>query len=213
MVQQRPLSAQATEENAVPSTSQPAFVTTFQSANEKKRALMLSQLATGELAPYGREGEARHQERVEEWMSDFMSQVINIRGVSKGMRTGGIRRFSAVVVAGNRQGVLGMGTGKASELAAAVSKANMRALKNLFTVPRYNDATTWQARTAKYGKAKVITYPRSSGSGIMAAPMLSAICDLAGIRDIGVKVHGTRNAINIVKAFIIALESQNKFQK
>lgn len=88
------------------------------------------------------------------------------------------------------QGTLGLGSGKASELQAAVAKANMRALKTLFFVPRYCDATIYQAQVAKFGKAKVIMYPRSTGSGIRACGMVTSICNLAGIRDIGVKVGG-----------------------
>ena len=86
------------------------------------------------------------------------------------------------------QGTMGLGSGKASELAAAVQKANMRALKNLFYVPMYLGKTIHQRRVAKYGRNKVIMYPRSAGQGIIASPMITAICHLVGIRDIGVKV-------------------------
>ena len=86
------------------------------------------------------------------------------------------------------QGTLGLGSGKGSELPAALRKANARALKNLFFVPRYDGATIYQSRKAKFGRAQVIMYPRSTGSGILASNMVTAICNLAGIKDIGVKV-------------------------
>lgn len=89
------------------------------------------------------------------------------------------------------QGVLGLGTGKAAELAAAVKKANARAMKNLFYVPRYNRSTIFQTCKGKFGAAKVIMYPRSTNHGIKASPMATAICTLAGMRDIGVKVSLT----------------------
>lgn len=87
------------------------------------------------------------------------------------------------------QGTIGLGSGKASELAAAVAKANARALKTLFYVPRFCASTIHQSRTAKFGRAKVVMYPRSTGAGICASRMNTAICRLAGIRDIGIKVH------------------------
>ena len=86
------------------------------------------------------------------------------------------------------QGTLGLGSGKAAELQAAVAKANARALKNLFFVPRYCASTIYQKQTATFGKAKVIMYPRSTGAGVRACNMVNSICSLAGIRDIGVKV-------------------------
>lgn len=84
----------------------------------------------------------------------------------------------------------------------------MQALKTLFFVPRYNDATIRVPIKTKFGKSKVTMYPKSSGSGCKASDLMTDICHLAGIKDIGIKIHGSRNLRNQVKAVIRGLEGQ-----
>ena len=122
----------------------------------------------------------------------FRMKVVHIARTSKGTRAGGFARFSALVVVGNGEGVLGWGTGKAVEVANAVQKAQQSAYRNLYPVPRHHGHTITEEVTATFGKTKVIMYPKSSGRGIVANPMLAGVCQLAGIYDIGVKVRETR---------------------
>lgn len=145
---------------------------------------------------------------MEEWLSYFRMKVVDVNRTSRGSPTGGIGRFSALVVVGNGNGVIGLGMGKSTALGEAVKKANRQAMKTLFYVPRYNKATILHPLVAKYGQCKVTMYPRSSGRGAIASNLISDICRLAGIADIGVKVHGTRNVRNTVKALIQGFESQ-----
>jgi len=133
-------------------------------------------------------------------------KVVHIARTSKGTRAGGFARFSALVVVGNGEGVLGWGTGKAVEVASAVQKAQQSAYRNLYPVPRHHGHTITEEVTATFGKTKVIMYPKSSGRGIVANPMLAGVCQLAGIYDIGVKVHGSRNPQNTIKCLFAAFD-------
>ena len=136
----------------------------------------------------------------------FRMKVVHIARTSKGTRAGGFARFSALVVVGNGEGVLGWGTGKAVEVANAVQKAQQSAYRNLYPVPRHHGHTITEEVTATFGKTKVIMYPKSSGRGIVANPMLAGVCQLAGIYDIGVKVHGSRNPQNTIKCLFAAFD-------
>lgn len=136
----------------------------------------------------------------------FRMKVIHIARTSKGTRAGGFGRFQALVVVGNGEGVLGWGMGKAVEVASAVSKAQQSAYRNLYPVARHNAHTITEEVVGKFGKTKVVMYPKSSGRGIVANPMLAGVCQLAGIYDVGVKVHGSRNPQNTIKCLFAALD-------
>ena len=136
----------------------------------------------------------------------FRMKVVHIARTSKGTRAGGFGRFSALVVVGNGEGVLGWGTGKAVEVAGTVAKAQQSAYRNLYPVPRHNAHTITEEVTATFGKTKVVMYPKSSGRGIVANPMLAGVCQLAGIFDVGVKVHGSRNPQNTIKCLFAAFD-------
>lgn len=137
----------------------------------------------------------------------FRMKVVHINRTSKGTRSGGLFRFSALVVVGNGEGVLGWGYGKSIEVAQAVQKAQQSAYRNLYPIPRHNGHTIPEEITATFGKTKIIMYPKSSGRGIIANPMLASICQLAGIYDIGIKVHGSRNPQNTIKCLFAAFDS------
>lgn len=136
----------------------------------------------------------------------FRMKVVHINRTCKGTRSGGLFRFSALVVVGNGEGVLGWGYGKSLEVANAVQKAQQSAYRNLYPIPRHNGHTITETVTATFGKTKVIMYPKSSGRGIVANPMLASICQLAGIYDIGIKVHGSRNPQNTIKCLFAAYD-------
>ena len=137
----------------------------------------------------------------------FRMKVVHINRTCKGTRSGGLFRFSALVVVGNGEGVLGWGYGKSVEVAQAVQKAQQSAYRNLYPIPRHNGHTIPEEVTATFGKTKIIMYPKSSGRGIVANPMLASICGLAGIYDIGIKVHGSRNPQNTIKCLFAAFDA------
>lgn len=133
-------------------------------------------------------------------------KVVDVNRTCKGSRSGGLYRYSCMVVVGNGEGVLGWGQGKAAEMNSAVEKAYARAARNLFPVPRYNNHTVPQRIKSKYGQVSVLIYPKSAGRGIIASPLVMDILKLAGIHDAGVKIHGSRNKRNLVKCLFEAFD-------
>jgi small subunit ribosomal protein S5 len=143
----------------------------------------------------------------------FRMKVVDVNRTCKGTRSGGLYRFSAMVVVGNGEGVLGWGQGKAAEVNEAVRKAYQRACRNLYPIPRFNRHTIPEPATAKFGKVKVVMYPKSSGRGIVASSLVSDICKLAGIHDIGVKIHGSRNPRSTVKCLFEAFDGMKTHEE
>ena len=136
--------------------------------------------------------------------SDFTMRVVDVNRTAKGTQAGGLYRYSAMVVVGNYEGVLGWGQGKSAEVQGAVQKAYVRACSNLFPIPRFNAHTVTERAEAKYGQVKMVVYPKAAGTGIVASDMITGICKLAGIHDLGVKIHGSRNRRNAVKCLFEA---------
>jgi small subunit ribosomal protein S5 len=142
------------------------------------------------------------------FLARFRTRVVDVTRSSKGSSTGGVSRYSAMVVSGNGAGVLGLGTGRAAEVADAVRKATRAALSgvSLFLVPRHARTTVLAPSTAWHGSVKASVFPLPTGRGIRASPLASGVCRLAGLADVGVKLHGARTPRNAVKARIKALE-------
>ncbi|KAI3427984.1 hypothetical protein D9Q98_006373 [Chlorella vulgaris] len=137
---------------------------------------------------------------------EFRMKVVDVNRTCKGTRTGGLYRYSSMVVVGNGNGVLGWGQGKAAEVNDSVQKAFQRACRNLYPISRYNDHTITEPMNAKYGQVKVVMYPRASGNGITANALMYEICKMAGLYDIGLKIHGSRNVRNAVKCVFKAFD-------
>lgn len=144
---------------------------------------------------------------------EFRMKVVDVNRTCKGTRSGGLYRFSAMVVVGNGEGVLGWGQGKAAEVGDAVRKAYHRACRNLYPIPRFNGHTIPEPTSAKFGKVKVTMYPKAAGQGMVASSLVADICKLAGIFDIGVKVHGSRNPRNTVKCLFVAFDDMRTFEE
>ena len=94
----------------------------------------------------------------------------------------------------DRQGVLGYGSGKAADTNAAVRKAYSRATRNLTYVPRFHGHTVHYPITTVMGKTKLIMIPRSSGTGVTASRVMQAICKLAGIHNVMIKIQASNRA-------------------
>jgi len=134
-------------------------------------------------------------------LKDRLVAVNRVTKVTKGGRT---FSFSAIVVVGNEDGIVGWGLGKASEVTAAIAKGTEAAKKNLIRVPIIN-GTIPHEQEAKFGGAKVFIKPASPGTGVTAGGAMRAVLESVGITDVLAKSKGSSNPHNLVKATIAAL--------
>ena len=137
---------------------------------------------------------------------DLEERTVSIKPVSKTVKGGRTRSFSALVVVGDRNGKVGAGLGKAKEVADAVRKATEDAKKNLIEVPIIG-TTIPHAITERFSGATVMLRPASEGTGVIAGGPVRAVLELAGVRDILTKSLGSSNPTNVVRATIKAIES------
>jgi len=125
--------------------------------------------------------------------------VVQIKRVSKATTGGRRMRFSSIVVVGDSQGHVGIGFGRANEVASAVDKARNSAKKKIFKSPIIK-GTIPHRIDIKYGSVKLMLKPASSGTGIIAGAAVRAIMEQVGITDILTKNTGSTNPVNVVKA-------------
>jgi len=135
---------------------------------------------------------------------ELKENVVNIKRVAKVTKGGRTFSFSALVVVGDGNGIVGFGLGKAREVTVAISKGVDVAKKNLIKVPVYNGTIPHQ-QYGKYGAAKVLIKPSSHGTGVIAGEPMRAVLESAGVTDVLSKSLGTSNPQNVVKATISAL--------
>ena len=135
-------------------------------------------------------------------LKDRLVAVNRVTKVTKGGRAFG---FSAIVVVGDENGVIGFGLGKSKEVASAISKAVEDAKKNLVKVPVTTTGTIFHEVSARYGGANVFMKPASHGTGVIAGNTVRIVVESAGIKDILTKSKGSSNPHNVVKATFKAL--------
>ncbi|GAB4298466.1 MAG: 30S ribosomal protein S5 [Marinilabiliales bacterium] len=135
---------------------------------------------------------------------ELKDRLVSINRVTKVTKGGRTFSFSAVVVVGNENGIVGYGLGKANEVTSAIAKGIEDAKKNLIKVPIIK-GTIPHEQTAKYGGAKVMLKPASSGTGVKAGGAMRAVLESVGVTDVLAKSKGSSNPHNLVKATIAAL--------
>ena len=131
----------------------------------------------------------------------FDEEIINIGRVTKVTKGGRHFRFSATVAVGDRNGRVGIGTGKANEVPDAIKKAVAAATKNVTKVSVV-DGTIPHEATGVQGASKIMLKPACEGTGVKAGGAVRAVVELAGIKNIYSKVYGSRNSINMVRATV-----------
>ncbi len=137
---------------------------------------------------------------------DLQERVVTINRVAKVVKGGRRFSFTALVVVGDEDRLVGIGYGKANEVPLAIQKAVERAKKSLFRAPKHGTTITHQV-LGRYGSAKVLLKPASEGTGVIAGGPVRAVLELAGIRDVLSKSLGSQNPINLVKATMAGLQS------
>lgn len=130
---------------------------------------------------------------------DLREDVVYTKSVSKTVKGGRVRKFSALVVVGDGQGHVGFGLGKASERPEAVRKGTEDAKKNLIEVS-LKGTTIPHEVIGEFGAGRVLLKPAPKGTGIIAGGKVRSVMELAGITDIRTKCLGSNNPGNVVKA-------------
>ena len=135
---------------------------------------------------------------------DLKDRLVGVQRVTKVTKGGRNFGFSAIVVVGDENGVVGHGLGKAKEVSEAISKAIEDAKKNLVRIPIEN-GTLPHEQKGKYGGARVFLKPATEGTGVIAGGAVRAVLESVGVQNVLSKSQGSSNSHNVVKATFDAL--------
>ena len=148
---------------------------------------------------------AEKDNRIKAAERELKEKLVSLNRVAKVTKGGRTFSFSAVVVVGDGEGIVGHGLGKAREVSEAISKAVDDAKKSLIKVPIIN-GTIPHEQKGKYGAGKVLIKPASDGTGVIAGGGMRAVLEIAGVHNVLSKSMGSSNPHNVVKATIDALQ-------
>ena len=146
----------------------------------------------------------KNVERVKPSGLELVDRLVGVQRVTKVTKGGRAFGFSAIVVVGDGNGVVGQGLGKSKDVASALAKAIEDAKKNLVRIPILN-GTVPHEQKGKFGGAKVFIKPASNGTGVIAGCAVRAVLESVGVHDVLSKSQGSSNPHNVVKASFDAL--------
>ena len=142
----------------------------------------------------------------EEAKDTLTEKIIKLSRVAKVVKGGRRFSFSALVSVGDGNGKLGIGFGKANEVADAISKANQNAKKNMTTIYLTKKKSIAHEIIGKYKTSRVVIRPASAGTGVIAGGAVRSIMECAGVHDVLTKVLGSKNQLNVAKAALDGLK-------
>jgi small subunit ribosomal protein S5 len=154
----------------------------------------------------GREDRRGRDAAAEKEKSNYLERVVTINRVAKVVQGGRRFSFTALVVVGDGDGMVGVGYGKAKEVPAAIAKGVEEAKKHFFRVPRIQGTIPHPVQGEK-AAGVVMLRPASPGTGVIAGGSVRAVLECAGVHDVLAKSLGSDNAINVVHATVAALKS------
>lgn len=146
------------------------------------------------------------EQRIDASTLDLKETMVSIKSVSKTVKGGRIRRFTAIMVVGDGNGHVGYGLGKAAEIPEAVRKAIEDAKKNIIKVSLKDDTIPHDI-IGEYGAGRVLMKPAMPGTGIIAGGKVRAVLEIAGIKNIRAKCLRSDNPCNVVKATFEGLKA------
>lgn len=140
---------------------------------------------------------------------EFEEAILQIDRVTRVVKGGRRLRFRLTVVIGDKKGRVGFGIGKSAEVMTAIQKAVVQAKRNMITVPMDNGTLPHEANS-QFKASRVLLFPAPAGKGIIAGGAVRKILELAGVKDVLSKSHGSRNKLNVAVATFNALQSLEK---